>query len=220
MIFKRTAALIPALMLTLLCGCGAGGTEPAANYPELAASDISTMNLTEVSNDKMKMDYPADEWLADQGSETLIIYYQATADSGQTVNINAQKLSEYSEKITEKDMNDVVESIKSQFSYLTVNDAGMRMLCGEPVIYMEGVMQLTDQAIDDMLKEGIWTQEFIDSYGGREAILAIPATEQMYLYTVNNGWLYLFVGTYYQADQKDMVLSTMTVLAQTAASIG
>ena len=96
----------------------------------------------------------------------------------------------------------------------------MRTLNGEPVIYTESRTQITDDAIDLMLEQGYWTQDDIDSFGGREALLAIPATDQIFLYVVRDGWIYVCTGTYYSADQKAVVLNCMTLLMQTVESVG
>ena len=51
--------------------------------------------------------------------------------------------------------------------------------------------------------------------GGREAITAIPDTDQLLLYVVVDGQLCLYTGTYYAAEQKALVLEAMTTMAQT-----
>lgn len=208
------AALLAACLCLMLCGCG------GEKYPSMRCVDISNLSLSEASNSVMSLRYPDELWVGADGTEPLEIYYQSTMDTDQVVNINAQKLSECRTAPTEQDMNDLVDALQEMYAFIDIKSAELRDLDGSTVIYMEGTFSFTDDVIDLVLESGKWTQADLDAMGGREVLLALPPTEQMFLYLVKDGWLYLYTGTYFNEQQHDMVLDTITVLAQTTESVG
>ncbi len=213
------AALV-AMLLALLCACGGNNNTPAedTDYPAMEAADLSAMELGLASNSAMLAQYNADEWYGEDVSGLLTFYYLPTLDTDNVANVNAQKLSQFDDALDSNMAQELEKNLSNNYAFLSVGKTEMKTLNDAPVIYMEGTFSFTDEVIDFMLKDGGWTQEDIDALGGREAILALPETNQSYLYTVKDGWLYLFTGTYYAADQGAAVLECMTVLAQTAQS--
>ena len=220
---KKTMLLaaLAAMLLALLCACGGNNNTPAedTDYPAMEAADLSAMELSLASNSAMSAQYNADEWYGEDVSGLLTFYYLPTLDTDNVANVNAQKLSQFDDALDSNMAQELEKYLSSNYAFLSVGKTEMKTLNGAPVIYMEGTFSFTDEVIDFMLKDGGWTQENIDALGGREAILALPETNQSYLYTVKDGWLYLFTGTYYAADQGAAVLECMTVLAQTAQSV-
>lgn len=219
---KKTMLLaaLAAMLLALLCACGGNNNTPAedTDYPAMEAADLSAMELSLASNSAMSAQYNADEWYGEDVSGLLTFYYLPTLDTDNVANVNAQKLSQFDDALDSNMAQELEKNLSSNYAFLSVGKTELKTLNGAPVIYMEGTFRFTDEVIDFMLKDGGWTQEDIDALGGREAILALPETNQSYLYTVKDGWLYLFTGTYYAADQGAAVLECMTVLAQTAQS--
>lgn len=219
---KKTMLLaaLAAMLLALLCACGGNNNTPAedTDYPAMEAADLSAMELSLASNSAMSAQYNADEWYGEDVSGLLTFYYLPTLDTDNVANVNAQKLSQFDDALDSSMAQELEKNLSSNYAFLSVGKTELKTLNGAPVIYMEGTFSFTDEVIDFMLKDGGWTQENIDALGGREAILALPETNQSYLYTVKDGWLYLFTGTYYAADQGAAVLECMTVLAQTAQS--
>lgn len=219
---KKTMLLaaLAAMLLALLCACGGNNNTPAedTDYPAMEAADLSAMELGLASNSAMSAQYNADEWYGEDVSGLLTFYYLPTLDTDNVANVNAQKLSQFNDALDSSMAQELEKNLSDNYAFLSVGKTEMKTLNGAPVIYMEGTFSFTDEVIDFMLKDGGWTQENIDALGGREAILALPETNQSYLYTVKDGWLYLFTGTYYAANQGAAVLECMTVLAQTAQS--
>ena len=219
---KKTMLLaaLAAMLLALLCACGGNNNAPAedTDYPAMEAADLSAMELSLASNSAMSAQYNADEWYGEDVSGLLTFYYLPTLDTDNVANVNAQKLSQFDDALDSSMAQELEKNLSDNYAFLSVGKTELKTLNGAPVIYMEGTFSFTDEVIDFMLKDGGWTQEDIDALGGREAILALPETNQSYLYTVKDGWLYLFTGTYYAADQGAAVLECMTVLAQTAQS--
>lgn len=212
--YQKAAGIMALVMLLCLAGCG--GKTPS--YPELKAADISSMELSTVKNSTVEAQYPANTWIGDGMSDPLTIFYAETLETETATNINVQKSAPYKGKLTEKDMNDLMEQLEEMSVGLRVEKSEMRTFNGEPVIYVESVLEFNDSTIDFMIEQGVLTEESVAAVGGRDALKAIPPTTQMGLYAVVDGYLYAITGTYYDAAEKDMVLDTMTVIAQTMKS--
>ena len=136
------------------------------------------------------------------------------------VNINVGFLLSGVKRLTEDDMSDMLAELEGEYSNeLTIQEKRMCSLDGSAAIYMEGTMQFTDKTIDLMIENGAFTQEEIDAFGGRDALLSVPPVSQLYIFSVNGGDLFICTGTYFSADQKADVLEGMTVLARTAESV-
>ena len=80
---------------------------------------------------------------------------------------------------------------------------------------MEETLSFTDETVDWMLDNGVWTEAWLEQMGGREAITAIPDTDQLLLYAVVDGQLCIYTGTYYEEGQKATVLEALTLMVQT-----
>ena len=216
---RKTFAAVTAVCLVLcliLAGCGTVNEE---DYPPLEKVDLTSMTLETVSNSTFSMQYPADKWTGTDGTSPLIVYYNDTAESSQAVNINAQQSGTYSGKFTEKYMNKLVESITESFPNIEFVKAELRSINGKSVIYTETVSGFSDEMLDLLLEKGVLTQDAIDAAGGREAILAIPPTDQVTLYAVTGAYLYVYTGSYYEESQRADVLEALTVMAQTTAEV-
>ncbi len=216
---RKTFAAVTAVCLVLcliLAGCGTVNEE---DYPPLEKVDLTSMTLETVSNSTFSMQYPADKWTGTDGTSPLIVYYNDTAESSQAVNINAQQSGTYSGKFTEKYMNKLVESITKSFPNIEFVKAELRSINGKSVIYTETVSGFSDEMLDLLLEKGVLTQDAIDAAGGREAILAIPPTDQVTLYAVTGAYLYVYTGSYYEESQRADVLEALTVMAQTTAEV-
>lgn len=207
-------------MCLMLCSCG-GAASSVANAPVLEAADPSSLELEEISNASFSMQYSAEDWYGVDGSDPLSVYYYPTMETDQAANINVQKAANYSSKLTEKDLQGVVDSLTDDESGLSVEivTSELRNFNGEPILYFEFVSEINDAIIDLMLESGKMTQDYLDSLGGREVLLSIPPVNQISIYAVTDGGLFVYTGTYYGADQKDIVLDCMTVLMQTTSCL-
>ncbi len=219
---KRIAAVLCAacLVLSLLAGCGSTESYPAVEELLTAASE-SSANLGTASNDTVSVSYASDAWTGMDDTDPLTVYYTETMyDAGTAVNINVQPSGTYSGKLTKKTMEQLVEALQKNFPTMEIESAELRTLDGSPVIYMESVLNFTEESLDNLVESGAITEDYIESIGGREAILAIPPTDQLTLYAVNGAYLYIYTGTYYDESQKDAVLSCMITMAQTTEQAG
>ena len=209
------AALL--LTLCLLAGCG---SQPSVDYPELPAVDTSAMDLESAQNSSIKISFPAGEWVPEPNSDPLTIVAADTAEDAASVNLNAQVSGSYSGTLSESEKDELVQSLAEQGPFMNVKLAELRSLNGEPVIYMEETVSITDDAIDWMIENGIWTETWVEQNGGRDAFLSIPDTDQVMLYAVKDGNMCIYTGSYYEESQKSGVLEALTVLVETTELLG
>ena len=228
-------AMAVLLVLSLFAGCAAPGGDPEADEPDpqdtvtpgepdepelpvIEAVDISGMELATADDGTVQVSYPADAWVFSEGQTPLTLMYAETDGTDQAVNVNIQAAGAFSGELTEADMDSLTEGLDSMGGYMSLQTAELRSLNGSPAIYMENVLQFTDEYIDLMLEQGVLDQETVDAMG-RETLLSIPPTTQVMVYAVNNGELFVFVGTYYEEAQKDIVLDMITIMAQTCKAL-
>lgn len=115
----------------------------------------------------------------------------------------------------------MLDGLKEQAPYMVIKESEMRSMEGTPVFYLEDNMSLTQEGLDMMVDTGAWTEETIEAMGGREALLSNNiASDQIQIYQLKNGKIYVYTGNYTDDAQKDMVLDTITVIAQTIKSTG
>lgn len=196
-----------------------GSDDDMGNYPVIEAVDYSGMELETISNSQMGYGYsfPAGEWVQIL-ENPLQIAWMETLTTDQAVNISVSLAS--TSKLPTNWVDDALEELQEEIpamygDSIRIESIDVRVLDGEKVIYTEIVTQITDEMIDLLIDEGVYTEEQIEASGGREALLSIPPTTQVAIYAAKDGYGYVCTGTYYAADQKQMVLDTMTIMIGT-----
>ena len=194
---------------------GQDSDDEEKNYPVIVTADYSDVTLETVGNSQFTCSYPVDGWMAAEGNPVQI-YWEDTIGSGQAVNITMSLAS------TAKAPDSWIEDMLAQLEdgalegfAITVESIEPRLLSGEPVVYAELVTQITDEMIDLMIEQGVYTEEQIENAGGREVLLSIPPTTQISITAVKDGYAYTCTGTYYDQEQKQMVLDTMAIVIDT-----
>lgn len=196
---------------------GGQDSDDEKNYPVVETADYSGAVLETAGNSQFSCSYPADGWTAAEGNP-LQIFWLETVGSGQAVNITMSLAS------TSKapDNYNWIEDMLSQLEdgalegfAITVESIEPRLLNGEAVVYAEIVTQITDEMIDLMIEQGVYTEEQIENAGGREVLLSIPPTTQISITAKQGGYLYTCTGTYFDQEQKQMVLDTMAIVIGT-----
>lgn len=195
-----------------------GGDEDTENYPVIEAVDYSDMELETISNSQMGYSFPAGEWVQIWDNPLQIAWIDTINSDGQAVNISVNLVSTL--KLPKNWLEDALEELQEEFpdtygDSITIESIDVRTLNGEKVIYTEVVTKINDEMIDLMIEEGVYTEADIDALGGRERILSAPPTTQIAIYAEKDGYVYVCTGTYYEEDQKQIVLDTMTIMIGT-----
>lgn len=187
------------------------------NYPVIETADYSDVAVETAKNSQFSCSYPSDGWEAQEGNP-LQLYLSETMGSGQAVNITVSLVSTTKAPENYDWIGDMLEQLEDgalDAFDITVESIEPRLLNGEAVVYAEIVTQITDEMIDLMIEQGVYTEEQIESIGGREVILAIPPTTQISITAKRDGYLYTCTGTYYEQEQKQEVLDTMAIVIGT-----
>ena len=203
--------LILAFVFMSVAGCGSQSTD----YPVIDLKDTSNLTLATATLSPISVSYESDTWAQLEDASMLTVYLTETYGTASNVNINVQSMGEYSSEITEEDRKELMETFDTMGGYITFEVSEMRTLDGKPVIYTESTMQFTDAYIDLMIESGAITEEYLDTYGGREVFLNMAPTKQIVIYAVADGNLCTYIGTYYEEEQKQLVLDEITVLYAT-----
>ena len=203
--------LILAFVFMSVAGCGSESTD----YPVIDLKDTSNLTLATATLSPISVSYESDTWAQLEDASMLTVYLTETYGTASNVNINVQSMGEYSSEITEEDRKELMETFDTMGGYITFEVSEMRTLDGKPVIYTESTMQFTDAYIDLMIESGAITEEYLDTYGGREVFLNMAPTKQIVIYALADGNLCTYIGTYYEEEQKQLVLDEITVLYAT-----
>ena len=191
-------------------------------------TDVETGNVDAVldglSDGKFSFSYPAEDWEVWEQVTTdyhpLTIFYKGTADDGST-SISVAENDTVVTQLKPELLQVMLDGLKEQAPYMVIKESEMRSMEGTPVFYLEDNMSLTQEGLDMMVDTGAWTEETIEAMGGREALLSNNiASDQIQIYQLKNGKIYVYTGNYTDDAQKDMVLDTITVIAQTIKSTG
>ena len=176
-----------------------------------------------VRNRVQTSQYPVIELADLQGTtdyHPLTIFYKGTADDGST-SISVAENDTVVTQLKPELLQVMLDGLKEQAPYMVIKESEMRSMEGTPVFYLEDNMSLTQEGLDMMVDTGAWTEETIEAMGGREALLSNNiASDQIQIYQLKNGKIYVYTGNYTDDAQKDMVLDTITVIAQTITSTG
>lgn len=195
-----------------------------SKYPVIELADLQGMELESLSDGSLSFSYPTEDWEVWEQVTTdyhpLTIFYKETADDGSTsisVGENDTVITELKPEMLQA----MLDGLQQEAPYMVIKKSEMRSMEGAPVFYIEDNLSLTQEGLDLMLSTGAWTEETIEAMGGREALLSNNiASDQIQIYQLKNGKLYVYTGNYTDDAQKDMVLEAITVIAQTIKSTG
>lgn len=185
-------------------------------YLELPDIELDGMSLDTVQGNDFTTSYPDKDWLPLEVSGGVFFYYVETlSDPIRAVDIEVQLVSSFQGELSLDDMDDITSQRGELSEYITINSNEFRTIHGNTVIYLETIIPYTEEYIDFMVNSGVIPEETIKEYGGRDALLSVSSANQVVLYSVVDGNLYLLTGNYYDASQKAIVLEAMSVMLLT-----
>lgn len=214
--FKRRIGLAACLLALLLTACG----QTAVEYPELTEIDLESMELSSQENSLVRVSYDPETWIAMPNMDPLTLLYAETAAEEFSVNLTVTYTSESSKKPDEAFMKELAEEMECiNGDFMTLELSEMRQVQGNPVVYLESALVLNDAAIDNMIAEGEWSEEWLDSLGGRDAVRGITC-RTVNLYACVEKRAYVYTGSYYDDAQKEPLLAALATAIATTEWVG
>lgn len=207
------------LMMTGAAGCGDNeekeqGKQDEPAYTAIEAVDPESVTLGSAQNDSVKISFDSTKWHHWEQMQNLGIALTETWEQDYTVSVVTTVITEYSaETITDADRKQLMDGMGEAGDWLTCPVSEMRTLNGENVIYIESVMDYTEDYLNYLVENGLYTQEWVDQNGA--SLLNAPDTKQIQIYAVVDGNLVSYIGTYYDDAQKQDVLDAVTIAIQT-----
>lgn len=200
-------------MIAAMAGCSSKESE----YPVLEDAKEPAA-AEEASFNGFTGSYDTDKWVFDNSMGNFAIYdkaiYMAGNPDGQCPNVNANISQDFEGRLTEDDMNSLMDELKNMgIDGFTVVKNEMRTFNGEPVIYYETKTEITDDMIDLLIENGNMTEADIDAMGGRDRLKEVGETDSIGIAAVIDGKIVIVTGTYY--DDSADVLEAMKLLLKT-----
>lgn len=189
--------------------------ETAVSYPQIEAVDFSDMTLASAEGQGIQLFYPAEQFTWEEKSNPLTLFLNETIDSSEgAANITVLPAAALDAKINQEFLDQVLlaQQENQAATALTIQTAELRELNGELVIYMESTTEITDEVLDLLIEQGQLTEEAITEAGGRDVYKAIPATKSVSIYSVVDGYLTMYTGSYYDDAHKETLIDSITVL--------
>ncbi len=218
---KRNLIIIAlALVILTLASCGKNDDSSKTDaYPPLTVNAL-TGNTATAETGNLRITYLKDDWTFNEGFEPFTLYYTDDIGNGSGAkNINVQNLGVMLRSLSEKDLEDLNKSLESQdLGFVSIKASELRGLNGKTVMYIEAVTEITDEAIDVLIKDGTFTEADIQALGGREAIKSLPSPTQFMVYAVVDKTLCIYTASYYDDADKQLMLDTVNFLVENTQS--
>lgn len=207
------------LVIAALSGCNANNDEQKnPEYTVIEAVDPSTLTLGSAHRGSIKISFDSTKWHHWEQMQNLGIALTETWELDNTVNIQFIDNGEpNTTEVTEADLKALTDGFASAGDWFDASVQELRTLEGKKVIYLESSVTCTEDYLAFLVESGQYTQDWVDE--NREELLAAPSTKQIQLYTIVDGHMISYIGTYYDDAHKQVVLDAITVAIQTTEII-
>ena len=214
------ALLFAVLIISSFTACGKIPSPPVPDqdgspaYPELADVHIPNHLLTKTF-DGITASYQPKKWFFDSSAGVFAVYYIATLENAVNDNVTVTVRDEkcdidesYIKKVTDEFDADAVYGEK-------LGAIGLMSFENSTVLYCESTLSMTDELIDECLKDGTITEGFIEAEGGREALKNKPLCSEIQLHADIDGRTVVVTGVYSDEANKKAVLHAAKLILKT-----
>lgn len=175
-------------------------------------------NMAEVTAYNYNAKYDPEKWTFDDQLGLFSIYDKAVFESGNPdgncANINVVISQEYGGPITQDDLDSFMAEMESNgIAGLTIEKSELREFNGDPVMYYESKVELTDEMLDMLVDNGNVTEAQLTDMGGRDFLKESGKSNQIGIIAIVDGKLVIFTGTYF--EKPDELLEAMKILIKT-----
>ncbi len=213
----KTISLLMALTLAIAALAGCSTPKDEQKEPDLSvieAVDPSTLTLGSAERGTIKISFDSTKWHHWEQMQNLGIALTETWEQDNTVNIQFIDNGEpNASEVTESHLDQLMEGFASAGDWFDASVHELRMFEGKKVIYIETTVSCTEDYLTFLVESGSYTQEWVDE--NKEELMSAPSTKQIQVYTIVDGHLISYVGTYFEDAHKQVVLDAITVAIQT-----
>ncbi len=206
--------IIVVLFMVLSFTLALSGCSNPQGPTSLETVDKTGMNIVLGDGGNVTAEYDSNVWEFDEAQilGAYTIYYKNSQNANELMNINYTQPDVLAEDTTASELLGLFEA---SFIGYEISNQKVYTLGEYEVVYMETLSSITDTEIDLMLEQGMLTEADIESYGGREALKAIPPATQVFMSRIIDGKAYSFVGTYYSEEEKEILIDGLTLIMET-----
>lgn len=213
----KTISLLLALALVIASFAGCSTTDDKQKDPQLTvieAVDPSTLTLGSAGRGTLKISFDSTKWHHWEQMQNLGIALTETWEMENTVNIQFIDNGEPNAiEVTESHLEQLMKGFEGSGDWFNASVHELRMFEGKKVIYIETTVTCTEDYLAFLVESGSYTQEWVDQ--NKEELLKAPSTKQTQVYTIVDGHLVSYIGTYFEDAHKKVVLDAITVAIQT-----
>lgn len=213
----KTISLLLALTFVIasFAGCGTtGGEQKDPQLTVIEGVDPSTLTLGSAERDTLKISFDSTKWHHWEQMQNLGIALTETWEAENTVNIQFIDNGEpNASEVTETHLEQLMKGFEGSGDWFDASIHELRMFEGKKVIYIETTVTCTEDYLAFLVESGSYTQEWVDE--NKEELMNAPSTKQVQVYTIVDGHLVSYVGTYFEDAHKQIVLDAITVAIQT-----
>lgn len=196
------------LVLVLLTGCAG---DP---LPTMQTLDLSGCTLEEAAKNDVTISYDPTLWEATENNGSLFLMCKSDRDQSYVDNLQVLNGGKTPGKqVTPANMLTLVKSIEDVGDWFQVGVQELRMLGDQKIIYLETTIAYTEEYLEQMVAEGTYTREQIDSI--KDVLLQSDPIQQIQVCTIVNGYVINLSGSYMDPTHKQRVLDAITIAVQT-----
>ena len=180
--------------------------------------DTSALTLDSAEKGTIRISFDSDKWLFWEQMNNLGIALTETWEVENAVNVQCLDNGEPGvSELTESHLEMILEGLSGVGDWVDIPVHELRTIEGKTVIYIETITSYTEEFLDYLVESGEYTQEWMDE--NRALLLAMPETRQIQVYSLADGHLISYVGTFYDDVYKQTVMEAITVAVQTTEII-
>lgn len=215
--YTKIVSLFMVLTLALAALAGCSTADDKQKEPQLTvieAVDPSTLTLGSAERGTLKVSFDSTKWHHWEQMQNLGIALTETWEEENTVNIQCIDNGEpNASEVTEAHLEQLMENFEGAGDWFNASVHELRMFEGKKVIYIETTVSCTEDYLTFLVESGSYTQEWVDA--NKEELMKAPSTKQIQVYTIVDGHLISYVGTYFEEAHEQVVLDAITVAIQT-----
>ena len=213
----KTICLLLAIALVIASFASCSTTDDKQKDPQLTvieAVDPSTLTLGSAGRGTLKISFDSTKWHHWEQMQNLGIALTETWEMENTVNIQFIDNGEpNASEVTESHLEQLMKGFEGSGDWFNASVHELRMFEGKKLIYIETTVTCTEDYLAFLVESGSYTQEWVDQ--NKEELLKAPSTKQTQVYTIVDGHLVSYIGTYFEDAHKKVVLDAITVAIQT-----